>query len=148
MRKTDMNISPLDLLNAAKAAAKHAYAPYSGCKVGAALLTRSGEVIPGCNVENASFGVTCCAERTALFSAVARGARRFDAIAVVCEKDGKIQDFFPPCGVCRQALAEFCGPDFAVILPAPDGGTRQMTLSELLPCGFTGSQVCTGEESE
>ena len=142
-----MNYNPKELLNTAKAAAKNAYAPYSGCRVGAALLAESGEIIPGCTVENASFGVTCCAERTALFSAVARGERRFAAIAVACEKDGKLQDFFPPCGVCRQALAEFCGPDFAVILPAPDGGVQMLRLSELLPYGFGGEQVSGGGEN-
>ena len=120
-------------------AAKNAYVPYSSFQVGAALLTKSGVVYPGCNIENSA--PTVCAERTAVFSAVARGEREFAAIAVV----GKFTDGSPaggdgfayPCGVCRQVLAEFCSPkDFLVLLENAQGERKALTLGELLPYGF------------
>lgn len=122
-------------------AAKNAYVPYSGFRVGAALLTKSGVVYPGCNIENSAYGPSNCAERTAVFSAVARGEREFAAIAVV----GKFADGTPaggdgfayPCGVCRQVLAEFCSPeDFLVLLENAQGERKALTLGELLPYGF------------
>ena len=122
-------------------AAKNAYVPYSGFQVGAALLTKSGVVYPGCNIENSAYGPSNCAERTAVFSAVARGEREFAAIAVV----GKFTDGSPaggdgfayPCGVCRQVLAEFCSPkDFLVLLENAQGERKALTLGELLPYGF------------
>ena len=122
-------------------AAKNAYVPYSSFQVGAALLTKSGVVYPGCNIENSAYGPTNCAERTAVFSAVARGEREFAAIAVV----GKFTDGSPaggdgfayPCGVCRQVLAEFCSPkDFLVLLENAQGERKALTLGELLPYGF------------
>lgn len=122
-------------------AAKNAYVPYSSFQVGAALLTKSGVVYPGCNIENSAYGPSNCAERTAVFSAVARGEREFAAIAVV----GKFTDGSPaggdgfayPCGVCRQVLAEFCSPkDFLVLLENAKGERKALTLGELLPYGF------------
>ena len=124
------------LIQAAKNAMEHAYAPYSGYKVGAALLCDDGQVFTGCNIENASFSVTACAERTALFKAVSEGCRSFKALAVVGGKDGCCDDFAWPCGACRQALSEFCGEDFRVILATDDGSVRLATLGELLPGSF------------
>ena len=124
------------LIQAAKNAMEHAYAPYSGYKVGAALLCDDGQVFTGCNIENASFSVTACAERTALFKAVSEGCRSFKALAVVGGKDGCCDDFAWPCGACRQALSEFCGEDFRVILATDDGQVRLTTLGELLPGSF------------
>ena len=91
---------------------KFAYVPYSGFTVGAALLTKSGKVYLGCNIENAAYGPSNCAERTAIFKAVSEGEREFAAIAVVGGKDGNAADIFPPCGVCRQVMQEFCEPRF------------------------------------
>ena len=92
-----------------------AYSPYSGCKVGAALLASDGRVFKGCNIENAAFGPTCCAERTAFFKAVSEGAKIFVKIAVCGGKDGIVTDYFWPCGVCRQVMSEFCGNGFEII---------------------------------
>lgn len=108
-----------------------AYVPYSEYKVGAALLTAGGEVVCGCNVENATFGATCCAERTAVFSAVAQGHRAFRAIAVVTNGDAP----GTPCGICRQVLAEF-GNDIEVLCFTPEGAEALYMLSELLPHAF------------
>ncbi len=123
------------LVEAAKSAMMKAYAPYSNFFVGAALLCRDGKVYSGANVENSSYGVTSCAERTALFSAVFDGERDFEAIAIVGGKGGEITDFCAPCGICRQALCEFCSPDMNIYLY--DGKEiKQFTLGELLPQGF------------
>ncbi len=119
------------LLVEAQAARANAYAPYSQFPVGAALLTRSGKVYRGVNVENASFGVTVCAERAALFTAVAAGERLFEAIAVVAESEGPVR----PCGACRQALAEF-GTDLRVVMGNTAGEVSVSALSILLPSGF------------
>lgn len=116
---------------AALAAQGRAYAPYSDYKVGAALLTAGGEVITGCNVENATFGATCCAERTAVFSAVAAGYTSFTAIAVVTNGEAP----GTPCGICRQVLAEF-GGDMDVLCFTPDGAEQVYRLSQLLPFAF------------
>ena len=117
---------------------KKAYCPYSGFAVGAALLAKSGEIYTGVNIENAAFMPTNCAERTALFKAVSEGEREFEAIAIV---GGKAQEppreYCAPCGVCRQALAEFCGADFRIYLGAEGKPTRAYRLSELLPEAFT-----------
>jgi len=117
------------LIEAAGAAREHAYAPYSGFKVGAALATREGRVYSGCNVENASFGLSICAERVALFKAVSAGERDFTALALVADREDTY-----PCGACRQVLAEFA-PGLTVLL-ASRGGVRKTTLAELLPYGF------------
>ena len=121
------------LIRAAKQAKKQAYVPYSGFHVGAALLCSDGTVYTGCNIENASFSVTNCAERTALFKAVSDGHRAFAAIAVVSDS----KEITPPCGACRQALAEFCGSDFVILMCGSGSDYRQSTLGELLPFAFS-----------
>lgn len=126
------------LINAAMAARERAYAPYSGFKVGAAILTREGRYYTGCNVENASYGLSCCAERVALFKAVSGGERDFLAIAVTAGT----ADFCPPCGACRQALAEF-GGHIGVYMANARGEYRLKTVAELLPEAF-GSGSMTG----
>lgn len=119
------------LIRAAVEARGRAYAPYSGFAVGAALLAEDGRVFTGCNVENASYGLTVCAERVALFKAVSEGARGFAAIAVACGAGP-----CAPCGACRQVLYEFA-PDLLVIMADAGGGkVRKARLSELLPRGF------------
>ena len=120
---------------------KFAYVPYSRFHVGAALLGKNGTVYKGCNIENASYGATNCAERTALFKAVSEGCRSFQAIAIVGGMDGEITDFTPPCGICRQALEEFCDSDgFEVILARP-GEVKTWRLKELLPLAFSGDNL-------
>lgn len=136
-------MTPQALLALAKEAMLRAYAPYSGYYVGAALLTKDGKVYQGCNVENASYTPTCCAERTAFFKAVTEGERDFSAIAVVGGKQGRITGLFPPCGVCRQVMMEFCGPDFIIYMGKENGGWEAVTLAELLPYGFSGSAHMT-----
>ncbi len=123
------------LLKAAAAVSREAHAPYSKFQVGAALLTDKGEIVTGCNVENASYGLTICAERNAIFHAVATGRRKFTAVAVVAS--GEQMPF--PCGACRQVLAEFCGPQTTVLIAprAKLGAFDQSTLGELLPKTFT-----------
>jgi cytidine deaminase len=117
---------------AALAVQEMAYAPYSDYRVGAALLTEGGGIVTGCNVENATFGATCCAERTAVFSAVAAGHRLFRAIAVVTSG----AEPGTPCGICRQVLAEF-GGDMDVLCFTPEGAEQVYRLSQLLPFAFT-----------
>lgn len=121
------------------------YTPYSGFKVGAALLTKKGEIYTGCNIENASYTPTNCAERTAFFKAVSEGKRDFKAIAVVGGPTGKApgmpENFCTPCGVCRQVMAEFCHPeDFEIIMACSDGAggfcMTVRTLNQLLPDRF------------
>ena len=113
------------------------YTPYSNFKVGAALLGKSGKIYGGCNIENAAYGPSNCAERTAFFNAVSSGERQFDAIAIVGGPDGVIKDFCPPCGVCRQVMMEFCKPkEFVILLQNANGETKEFTLEELLPLGF------------
>lgn len=133
-------MTPEALIALAKEAMARAYAPYSGYMVGAALLTADGQVYQGCNVENAAFSPTVCAERTAFFKAVYDGVRDFSAIAVVGGKHGVISGFFPPCGVCRQVMGEFCREDFAIYLGGPQGTIRKTTLGELLPMGFSSAE--------
>ncbi|MCI5829337.1 MAG: cytidine deaminase [Treponema sp.] len=113
------------------------YVPYSHFHVGAALLARNGQIYTGCNIENAAYGPTNCAERTAVFKAVSEGTKDFTAIAVVGGPDGKIKDFCPPCGVCRQVLAEFCTKDFLVILAKSAEEFKVFTLGDLLPESFS-----------
>lgn len=126
-----------ELVLQAEEAMKRAYAPYSGFKVGAALLTKNGKVYTGCNIENASFSPTICAERTAVAKAVSEGEREFAAIAVVGGKDGVITGICPPCGVCRQVLSEFCDGDMPVYLGKGKGEIETVTLKDLLPLGFS-----------
>ena len=132
-------MTPEKLADLAKEAMTHAYAPYSGYKVGAALLCADGTVYQGSNIENAAYGPTVCAERTAIFKAVYDGHREFTAIAVCGGKDGVITGFFPPCGVCRQVMGEFCKPDFTIYLVGKDGWAAH-TLGEMLPFGFSAGE--------
>ena len=119
----------------------YAYAPYSGFKVGAAILTEDGKVFAGCNIENAAYPAGICAERTAVGYAVSSGARDFVKIAIVGGKKGEITDFCPPCGICRQVLSEFCGKDFKILLY--DGKTvKSYRLNELLPYNFGSEELC------
>ena len=131
-------MTPAELVALAREAMTRAYAPYSGCQVGAALLTRDGKVYTGCNIENAAFTPTCCAERTAFFEAVARGERHFAAIAVVGGQGGVVSGLFPPCGVCRQVMMEFCSPDFLIHMGGAGDEIVTVPLGEFLPYGFTG----------
>ena len=118
-------------------ARERSYCKYSGFAVGAALLAKSGKVYLGCNVENASFSPTCCAERTAFFSAIAAGEREFSAIAVCGGKQGEAQrSTCTPCGVCRQVMSEFCDKDFIIIMENGND-TVSVSLEELLPLAFT-----------
>lgn len=113
------------------------YVPYSNFHVGAALLTSEGEIYTGCNIENAAYGPSNCAERTAVFKAVSEGKKEFKAIAIVGGKNGKIENFCPPCGVCRQVLAEFCKKNFEIILAKSTDEYKIMTLEQLLPESFS-----------
>ena len=129
-------MTPEKLIELAKDAMTHAYVPYSGYMVGAALLCKDGTVYQGCNIENASYTPTICAERSAFFKAVFDGHRDFTAIAVCGGKGGEITGQFPPCGVCRQVMREFCGDDFTVYLAGADDTYETVTLSQLLPYSF------------
>ena len=124
------------LMASAVAAREYANSPYSGYRVGAALLGKSGKLYTGCNVENAGYTPTNCAERTAVFKAVSEGEREFTAIAVAGGMGDSIDPACTPCGVCRQVLAEFCAADMPVILGTPEE-MRVLTLGELLPFAFT-----------
>lgn len=124
-----------DLLRLADEARRNAYAPYSGFRVGAALLTDAGNIYTGCNIENAAYSPGNCAERTAIFKAVSEGERKFSAIAVVGGKENGISEFYP-CGMCRQVMAEFCDPDTFLVYVAIPGGYETYRLRELLPHGF------------
>lgn len=116
---------------------KYSYTPYSNFKVGAALLTSDFKIYTGCNIENASYTPTNCAERTAYFKAVSEGHKEFLAIAIVGGKDGVLNDFCSPCGVCRQVMMEFCEPkSFLVILAKSEEEYKVYTLEEILPLGF------------
>lgn len=123
------------LIELAIEARKMSYSPYSGFRVGAALVGKSGKVYTGCNVENAGYSPTNCAERTAVFKAVSEGEREFTAIAVVGGKGEEIAPMCAPCGVCRQVLAEFCDKDFRIVLGTTDN-VQVFTLAELLPLSF------------
>jgi len=120
------------LSDAALTALKNAHAPYSGFAVGAALLDSQGKIYSGCNIENASLGLSVCAERTAIFKAVSEGARSFLGIAIAT----RASELTPPCGACRQVLREFAS-DLAVVLVNHNGDTEQHSLSELMPFAFT-----------
>lgn len=131
-------MTDMELYRAAEAARAHSYSPYSAYAVGAALLAESGKLYTGCNVENAAYGPSNCAERTAFFKAVSEGDRRFLAIAIAGGHAGEERlDFCPPCGVCRQVMQEFCEPErFRIILGRSDGVLKSFLLKELLPLGF------------
>ena len=129
-----------DLMQAAQDARTYSYSPYSGFCVGAALLTKSGKLYTGCNVENAGYSATNCAERTAIFKAVSEGEREFEAIAIVRGKRGETAPFTAPCGVCRQVIAEFCPENFKILLGTPEK-FKAYTLKELLPYSFTSKNL-------
>lgn len=124
-----------DLCKAAIEALENSYSPYSNCKVGAALLCENGRVYIGCNIENASFSPTICAERTAFAKAVSEGERNFSAIAVAGSKNGALTAF-SPCGVCRQVMAEFCEKDFKILVVSNNENFEEYTLEQLLPSSF------------
>ena len=124
------------LVNEAVKMLKYSYVPYSHFHVGAALLTSENEIYTGCNIENASFGATNCAERPAIFKAVSEGKKSFKAIAIVGGPDGVINDYCPPCGICRQVLNEFCDKDFEIILAKNPDDIIVKTLEEILPLRF------------
>lgn len=124
------------LMDYAIEAQKHSYAPYSHFNVGAALLSADGSVHTGCNIENAAFGPSCCAERTAFFKAVSGGVKSFKAIAIAGGANMTHTDPCPPCGVCRQVMREFCADGFCVITMGKDGILRTDTLGSLLPHSF------------
>ncbi|MGN0430949.1 MAG: cytidine deaminase [Lachnospiraceae bacterium] len=131
-----------ELIQAALSARKKAYAPYSGYAVGAALLTKSGEVYEGCNIENASFGATNCAERTAFFKAVSEGKREFAAIAIAGGKAGEdAVEYAYPCGICRQVMQEFCDKDFKILVTKSSLEYEEYVLTEILPYGFGGGNL-------
>ena len=130
-----------DLFNKALQTMQNSYAPYSNYNVGAVLLCKNGNTYKGCNIENASYSVTNCAERTALFSAVANGEKEFVAICVVGGKNGEITDYAMPCGVCRQALSEFCNADLKVFVGKNEDDIKEFTLGELLPYSFNKSKL-------
>ena len=144
MEKHNFDITAL--LEAAFLYREKAYAPYSGFKVGAALLCADGTVYQGCNIENSSFTPTVCAERTAIFKAVYDGHRDFRAIAVCGGRDGVITGIFPPCGVCRQVMREFCSDDFVIHMVDSPDSWRSYTLAQILPHSFSaGEHMHSGE---
>lgn len=126
-----------ELCRLAIEAREKAYAPYSGYRVGAALLGKSGKVYLGSNIENAAYTPTVCAERTAFFKAVSEGETEFFAIAVAGGNGDKVGGAFPPCGVCRQVMAEFCDGDFKILTVTGDDTFEEYTLTELLPLAFS-----------
>ena len=144
----ELNVTSLNsmtevrLLEEAKTARMTSYSPYSNCSVGAALLTKSGKIYPGCNIENAAYSPGVCAERVAIFKAVSDGARQSDfvAIAVVGGKGEQTDGAFPPCGVCRQVMREFCNDDFTVYLVGAGENYETLTLSQLLPHSFSAKE--------
>ncbi|MBR4083765.1 MAG: cytidine deaminase [Lachnospiraceae bacterium] len=132
-----------ELIQKAMEMTKLSYAPYSGYHVGAALLTKDGRIFTGCNIENASYGATNCAERTAFFKAVSEGIKDFEAIAIVGAPadeaaENTFSDYAYPCGICRQVMQEFCTKDFCIIVAKSTEDYKKYTLQELLPFGFGG----------
>lgn len=133
-----MNTKQSELVQAAIQAKENSYSPYSHFRVGAALLTKAGKIFTGCNIENAAYSPTNCAERTAFFKAVSEGEREFTAIAITGDAD----DYVYPCGVCRQVMAEFCEPDtFQILLVKNEQEMKTVFLKELLPGAFTSGDL-------
>ncbi|MBM7607046.1 cytidine deaminase [Lysinibacillus composti] len=128
-----MSIDKNSLIEQSKIAREKAYVPYSNFQVGAALLAEDGSVYRGCNIENAGYSMTNCAERTAFFKAVSEGVKKFKAIAIVADTDGPCA----PCGACRQVMAEFCDPTMPVYLTNLKGAVQETTVGELLPFAFS-----------
>ena len=131
-----------ELLKTAIEARENAYVPYSRFAVGAALLAKSGKVYRGCNVENAAYGPTNCAERTAFFTAVCAGERELEALAICGGPAGKpVSELCAPCGVCRQVIREFCPDDFPIVLTTDGTKLYETTLAELLPLSFSANDL-------
>lgn len=138
------SMSKEELVKKAYEAQKFSYSPYSGFQVGAALLTKNGKVYTGCNIENAAFSPTNCAERTAFFKAVSEGEKEFEAIAIVGNKQGVLPEdweFCTPCGVCRQVMVEFVNPEEFLIFSGKGNEIKTFTLKELLPESFSPAMV-------
>lgn len=134
-----------ELIRIAIAQLDYAYTPYSEFKVGAALLSKDGQIFTGCNIENSAYGPSNCAERTAIFKAVSEGVRDFKAIAIVGGKHGELRDYCAPCGVCRQVMMEFCEPEeFQIIMAKSPKDYRVCTLAELLPLAFSPKMLAAG----
>ena len=135
-----------ELIRKALEVRQKAYAPYSGFMVGAALLCKDGRIFTGCNIENASYGATNCAERTAFFKAVSEGYREFTAIAIAGgDREAQNLKHCAPCGICRQVMSEFCDPaTLLVILPRTENDYKSYTLGQLLPLGFTSADMEKG----
>ena len=132
----------IKLFNEAKNMLNFSYTPYSNFKVGAALLSESGKIFTGCNIENAAYGPSNCAERTAFFKAVSEGVLKFKAIMVIGGPGGIIKDYCPPCGVCRQVMMEFCNPEtFSIFLAKSETDIVEYKLKELMPLGFGNSDL-------
>lgn len=131
------------LCSAAIAAMEKSYAPYSRFNVGAALLTKDSTVYTGCNIENAAFSPTVCAERTAFFKGISEGKRSFVMLAVAGGKNGKLTGATPPCGVCRQVMAEFCDGEFLILVVEDAENYQRYTLSQLLPRSFDRKNIVT-----
>ncbi|MGN1042964.1 MAG: cytidine deaminase [Christensenellales bacterium] len=129
-----------ELMRLAAEARKKSYSPYSEFSVGAALLSKDGKIYTGCNIENATFTPTVCAERTAFFKAVSEGVTRFEKIAIVGGRHGETSPFCSPCGVCRQVMAEFCDKDFSVLL-GNENDFKTYRLDELLPFSFEKTEL-------
>ncbi|WP_062104650.1 cytidine deaminase [Bacillus niameyensis] len=125
------------MIKAAELARENAYTPYSKFPVGSALLTTNGKVYHGCNIENASYGVTNCAERTAMFNAISSGERDFQMLTVIADTDEPVS----PCGACRQVIAELCPKDMVVVLANLSGKTKIVTVEELLPFAFSSEDL-------
>lgn len=125
-----------ELIKFAINAMDNAYAPYSGFRVGAALLTTNKNVYTGCNIENASYSPTNCAERTAIFKAVSEGEKSFKKIAIVGGNNGVITDYVTPCGICRQVMREFCDDNFIIIVAKSENDYKEYRLIDLLPESF------------
>ena len=132
----------IKLFNEAKNMLNFSYTPYSNFKVGAALLSESGKIFTGCNIENAAYGPSNCSERTAFFKAVSEGVLKFKAIMVIGGPGGIIKDYCPPCGVCRQVMMEFCNPEtFSIFLAKSETDIIEYKLKDLLPLGFGNSDL-------
>ncbi|MET3682301.1 cytidine deaminase [Alkalibacillus flavidus] len=131
------------LVHSAQAMLSQAFVPYSKFPVGAALLTKNGDVYQGCNIENASYPVTCCAERVAIFKAISEGERDFNALAVIANTDRPV----PPCGACRQVMSEFFDPNMPVYITNKDLEIKETTVGELLPFSFTPEDLESGQSS-
>lgn len=132
----------IELYRLAVKAMSNAYSPYSNYNVGAALLCDDGTIYTGCNIENASYGATNCAERTAIFKAVSEGKRDFQSICIVGGMNGVLTDYAYPCGICRQVMSEFCNPEkFIVLVAKSEDDYRSFMLKELLPYSFSGDSM-------